>query len=276
MRKPITVRTHYFDIHLTSDPRKRRAHYSFRVAKLKQRQLNHYTYRSFDLQFTPFVPRNRPTKHNTMAGENPSPTDGNVEGISDAPEQSTTADQSKLGQQKSTAFQEPIFTRSPKNPSSLHRRPTLSPLRKESKSPEREMVPKSRHLSRRFSRGARYLWLDILTLLLVGGICAIVHFIAPIFEQGSRVFAVSYDGIDGKREWRGPHELSYPFYSRDRKNITLPNMLEGPEFIVPIVELSVALPIVIGLALILMQIWIRDLWDKIAALVAFYKTLAYA
>ena len=117
------------------------------------------------------------------------------------------------------------------------------------------------------------IWFDLFFLLVVLGIAGAVYKWAPIWRGEGRYFPVFYD--PATNSWSGPTYLSYPTAYEENKNLTfnpLPAMV--PKFTVPVIKFSVALPVSVGFALLLMQIWVRSAWDKLAALAGLYKGLA--
>lgn len=116
------------------------------------------------------------------------------------------------------------------------------------------------------------IWLDILVILVVLGITGAVLKWAPLLKQKERRFPVFQDARSGL--WKGPHWLSFPLYVAPEDNIVIDKLPNVPRFMVPILPLSVILPVALGFILLIMQIWIRSIWDKIAGLLGLYKTLA--
>lgn len=141
--------------------------------------------------------------------------------------------------------------------------------------------------SKATKRFLHMVWLDIVSILVLLGITGAVLKWAPVLLQADRIFPIHYvegywQGEPGKGgssarfvagHWEGPRELSYPSYHPPHKNITLRGGLgmDTPDFIVPVVPLSVALPLALGAMLMIMQLWVRSGWDKAAALLGLYK-----
>ena len=155
-----------------------------------------------------------------------------------------------------------------------HPPPDLSPGRAAKRPLSRKCLLRGKAVGRFLVLVLRMVWLDVVFLLLVlGATWAVLRWL-PIPWAGNRLFAVYYDAFAA--QWHGPQELSYPLARHPpRPELTIkPPILDGPRFIVPIIPFAAGLPIGVGLILILMQIWVRSGWDKLAALFGLYKALA--
>ena len=117
------------------------------------------------------------------------------------------------------------------------------------------------------------IWLDLLCLLvLFGATGAILKWASP-YKSGTRYFPVERDEFGA---WRGARHLSYPLLhgKAQVKDVDVGTIFNIPTFIVPIWEFTVFLPIAVSISLIVMQIWVRNGRDKMAAGLGLFKAFA--
>ena len=100
-----------------------------------------------------------------------------------------------------------------------------------------------------------YVWLDIFAMLLILAITYICLRLLPTFRFRQRVFPVRLNAVS--LLWEGPEFLSYPVI----------------DFVVPVMVLGVALPMIAIAVFAVMQIWVRNVWDFTAGVMGMLKGL---
>lgn len=115
-------------------------------------------------------------------------------------------------------------------------------------------------------------WLDIATIITGLLVALILRHRLPIFYYNERGFLVRKN-VQG--HWEAPMDINWPRYIKSAHN-TSPSSGKGtvsPDFIMAISTTGV---LVAGVALaifLLMQLVVRDLWDKVAATMGMLKAL---
>ncbi len=128
--------------------------------------------------------------------------------------------------------------------------------------------PQTVHMSRRstvtkfkpaFRRWLHLVWLDFAVMALVLLLSEMLRRFASVYRMQRRVFPVSLSqkAHATSSDYDGPEHLSWPH--------------EG--LILPVWTLGALLPVVSGLILSFLQIFVRDFWDKTAAFLGLSKGL---